>query len=277
MNDWQDIQTVAERAARAGGAVLTSFFERDGLEIRQKDENDFVTEADHASEDVIVETIRKAFPDHEVLGEERGLDRASSSAFRWLVDPLDGTSNFLHGLPVFAVSIACQYRGRSVVAAIFEPLASRMFVAAERQGAQRDGRAMRVSDRPGLEGAFLATGYPFRTRRALDTYLEVFRDVFRIAGGVRRCGSAALDLAYTAAGVFDGFFEFRLSPWDFAAGELLVREAGGLITDLDGGDGFYGPGNLVCGPRGVHAPLLDIVRRHVDEQAFAALLAEPVL
>lgn len=293
-SEFEGLLTVAAKAARAGGAVLRPLFDRDDLEIRQKEEHDFVTEADHASEDVIVDTIRAAFPDHEVLGEERGLDRTAASsanegAYRWLVDPLDGTTNFLQGLPVFAVSVACQFRGRSVAAAIHEPMTGRLFTAAEGGGArcsesgcsepgQGDSRQpgksrrLRVSTRPGLPGAFLATGYPFRTRQALDTYLEVFRDVFRVARAVRRCGAAALDLAYTAAGVFDGFFEFRLSPWDFAAGELLIREAGGVITDLDGESGFYDAGNLVCGPPGVHAELLAAIRRHVDESAFRALL-----
>lgn len=270
-----ELLEVAVRAARAGGAVLASLVGRDDLDVRRKDDHDFVSRADHESEDRIVETIRQAFPGHEVLGEERGLDREAASQYRWLVDPLDGTTNFLQGLPIFAVSIACQHRGRSVAAAIFEPLSGRLFTAAEGAGAWLDDRPMRVSGRAGLAGSFLATGYPFRTRAALDTYLEIFRDVFRRARAVRRCGSAALDLAFTAADVYDGFFEFRLSPWDFAAGELLVREAGGRITDLDGGDGFYAGGNLVCGAPGVHAELLAAVRRHVDEAAFAELLESP--
>lgn len=260
----------ATRAARAGGAVLSRLFGASSLEIRRKGENDFVTRADHESEEVIVAEIRGAHPDHQILAEEGG-ELGGSSACEWVIDPLDGTTNFLQGLPVFCVSVACHRQGEILAGAVFEPLSGRMFAAARGRGATLDGEPLRVSDRPGLDGAFLATGYPFRAHGALDQYLAAFRDIFLQARAIRRCGAAALDLAHTAAGVYDGFFEFRLSPWDVAAGVLLVREAGGVVTDLDGGEGFLRSGNVVAGGRGVHRELRERVARHADESALARL------
>ncbi len=190
---------------------------------------------------------------------------AGDSELTWLIDPLDGTANFLQGLPVFCISVACRQGRRVVAGAVLDPIGDNLFTASRGDGARWNGRPIEISDRSSLDGSFLATGYPFRARRALDTYLDVFRDVFLEVRAIRRCGAAALDLAYTAAGVYDGFFEFRLSPWDIAAGVLLVEEAGGRITDLDGGDGYFAGGNLVAGPHALHRQLLAVVRRHVDE------------
>lgn len=272
----ETLVAVAKEAARAGAAVLQRYFLSDDLDIREKARHDFVTRADHESEAAVVAAIHARFPDHAILAEEGGAT-AGSGGHEWLIDPLDGTTNFLQGLPVFAVSIACRRGEDMLAAAVLEPATGHLFWAARGQGAWWNERRMRVSDRQGPEGAFLATGYPWRSRAALDTYLDVFRDVFLGARSIRRCGAAALDLAYTAAGVYDGFFEFRLAPWDIAAGDLLVREAGGQVTDLDGGRAFYGSGNVVAGNPAVHAGLLSLIGAHVSEADLDRLVpqAEP--
>lgn len=261
----------AVAGARAGGEVLTRYFRSADLEIEAKGHHDFVTRADHESEARILEEIQRRFPDHSVLAEESGFQPGSGEQFSWLVDPLDGTSNYLQGLPVFCVSIGCRLGDQMVVGAVFDPLGDNLFISWRGGGSFWNGRPMRVSPRGGLDGAFLATGYPFKAQQALDLYLAVFRSVFLRARGIRRCGSAALDLAYTAAGVYDGFFEFRLSPWDFAAGSLLLHEAGGRVTDLDGGENFFTSGNLIAGPSAIHSELLALVQETADEAALDAV------
>ncbi len=271
---YQQLVDTAVRAAQAGAEVLLHYFRQAGLEVHAKDTHDFVTRADHESEERVIAEIRRRFPDHHILAEESGRGRGGTgqgAEFEWLVDPLDGTTNFLHGLPTFCISIGCRRGNRMVAAAVLDPLGSNLFTAQRDGGARWNGRSMRVSEKAGLAGAFLATGYPFKVRRALDLYLDVFRQVFRQAQAIRRCGAAALDLAYTAAGVYDGFFEFRLSPWDIAAGSLLVREAGGRSTDLDGGERYLESGNVIAGSIPVHRELLAAVRCHVDEAKLEAI------
>jgi myo-inositol-1(or 4)-monophosphatase len=260
-----ELLATATAAAEAGADVLRRWFRAGSLPVEAKGAHDFVTEADRESERAILEVIRRRHPDHAVLAEEGGAGGPGTSGHEWLVDPLDGTTNFLQGLPVFCVSVGCRRAGRMVAGVVVEPLRGERFAALRGGGATWNGRPMRASARAGLAGAFLATGYPFRARAALDLYLGVFRDVFLAANAIRRCGAAALDLAYTAAGVYDGFFEFRLSPWDVAAGSLLVEEAGGRVSDLDGEGGFMESGNVVAGAAGVHPELLAIVRRHGGE------------
>ncbi|HEX4963452.1 MAG TPA: inositol monophosphatase family protein [Thermoanaerobaculia bacterium] len=262
-----DLLSTAVAAAHAGAQILSRYFRRDGLEVWRKAENDFVTQADKESEAAVVAAIRGRFPDHRILAEEGGGAGVGSGEYEWLIDPLDGTTNFLQGLPVYSVSIACR-KGNELVAAVIEdPEGKNLFTAVRGGGAFWNGRPMSATRRDGLKGAFLATGYPFRALSTLDLYLEIFRDVFHYAKAIRRCGSAALDLAYTAAGVYDGFFEFRLSPWDIAAGILLVREAGGVVTDLDGGEAFFASGNVVAGGPAAQRELLAIVQRHASEAA----------
>lgn len=265
---------VATRAAFEGAAVLHHYFRAPGrvaegadndiLEVTLKSDNDLVSRADRESEAAIVRVLSESFPEHEILAEE-GTSGGAASDYRWIIDPLDGTSNFCHGLPVFAISIACQYRQELVAAVIYEPAADRLFTAGRGAGAQCDGRAIAVRRRENIEEAFLATGFPFRAHAVLDTFLDVFRDVFTTSRAIRRCGAAALDLAYTAAGIYDGFFEFRLSPWDVAAGALLVREAGGVVTDLDGGDRFLTHGNIIAASPKVHQMLLERIAHHANE------------
>ncbi|HEV7784460.1 MAG TPA: inositol monophosphatase family protein [Thermoanaerobaculia bacterium] len=263
-----DLLTTAVAAAQAGAAVISRYFRHAGLEVRAKAENDFVTQADRESEAAVLEVIRGRFPDHRILAEEGGGAGVGSGEYEWLIDPLDGTTNFVQGLPVYAVSIACRRGDELLAAVILDPEGKNLFTATRGGGAFWNGRRMSSTRRDGLKGAFLATGYPFRALSTLDLYLGIFRDVFHSAKAIRRCGSAALDLAYTAAGVYDGFFEFRLSPWDIGAGILLVREAGGVVTDLDGGEGFFASGNIVAGGPAVHRDLLAAVRRHASEEAI---------
>jgi myo-inositol-1(or 4)-monophosphatase len=267
-----EVLRVAERAARAGAAVLESRYLDATIEPELKGEHDFVSVADRESEAVIIETILGAFPDHDILAEESGQLVDSGAEYEWVIDPLDGTTNFLQGLPMFAVSIACRRAEETVVGVILDPVHGNLFTAARGQGAHQNGRPISVSTLPDAAGAYLATGYPFRAREALDLYLEVFREVFLRARALRRCGSAALDLAFTASGVFDGFFEFRLSPWDIAAGALLIEEAGGRVSDLDGGGRYLETGNVLAGGAGVFAELRQRVGGHASEARLDELV-----
>jgi myo-inositol-1(or 4)-monophosphatase len=278
----EELLATAIAAAQAGAEVVTRYFRSAGLDIRRKAENDFVTRADKESEEAIVRTILARHPDHRILAEEGGARAGQGGDYEWVIDPLDGTTNFLQGLPVYCVSVACR-RGSTptdiLAGVVHDPPGENVFAAAAGSGATWNGRPMRASSLGGLKGAFLATGYPFRAHPTLDLYLAAFREVFLTGKAIRRCGAAALDLAYTAAGVYDGFFEFRLSPWDIAAGILLVREAGGRATDLDGGEGFFRSGNIVAGGAVVQPELLAAVHRHASEAAIDRVhpLAQPVV
>lgn len=238
----------AQDAARAGGEVLERYWRRlPHAAIEEKKKNDFVTRADRESEESIVGRIRERFPDDGFLGEEGGSRGSGSEKRTWIVDPLDGTSNFIAGFPFWCVSVAAR-EGREIVAgAVWDPLRGEMYAAEKGGGAFRDGERISVSPQKGLDGAFLATGFPFRHKHCVDLYLSLFRRLFLDARAIRRAGSAALDLANVAAGVFDGFFEFRLSAWDIAAGALLIEEAGGRVSDFDGRDRFWERGNVVAG------------------------------
>jgi myo-inositol-1(or 4)-monophosphatase len=263
---YEDLLETASSAARTGAEVVRRYFRDAGLEVRRKGKNDFVTQADRESEAAVLAEIRRRFPEHRILAEEgSGAGIGGDSEYQWLIDPLDGTTNFMQGLPVYCVSVACRKGTELLVGAIHDPEGDNVFTAVRGGGAQWNGRPMEKPGRDGLDGAFLATGYPFRALPTLDVYLAIFRDVFQHAKAIRRCGSAALDLAYTAAGVYDGFFEFRLSPWDIGAGILLIREAGGVVTDLDGGHRYFEGGNIVAGTPAVHRGLLEIVKRHGSE------------
>ncbi len=267
----RELLDTAIAAAAAGAAVVSRYFRGTDLEIRRKGENDFVTRADKESEEAIVRTILSRHPEHRVLGEEGGVRTGQGGAHEWVIDPLDGTTNFLQGLPVFCVSVACRKGDELLAAVVHDPQGENVFAAAAGGGATWNGKPMRVSSQDRLKGAFLATGYPFRAHPTLDLYLAAFRDVFLEVKAIRRCGAAALDLAYTAAGIYDGFFEFRLSPWDIAAGILLIREAGGRVTDLDGGEDFFCSGNVVAGTVGVQGELRTVIGRHVDEATLDRL------
>jgi len=260
------VETAAE-AARAGGEVLERYWRSlPGGSISEKRQNDFVTRADRESEDVIVARIRESFPEDGFLGEEGGRRGAGGESRTWIVDPLDGTTNFIAGFPFWCVSIAAREKGEIVAGVVWDPLRGELYSAQRRAGAFRDGERLRVTERPGLDGAFLATGFPFRSKERIDLYLALFRELFLHARAIRRAGSAALDLANVAAGVFDGFFEFQLSPWDIAAGSLLIEEAGGRVSDFGGGSGHWERGNVVAGSPAVAAEIVRAASRLFSDE-----------
>ncbi len=250
---------VAMTAAQIGGTILRSYFGRlEAGEVEEKGQNDWVSAADRASEDAIASFLKRQTPELGFLAEESGVRAAGTAG--WVVDPLDGTANFVRSFPHFAVSVGLVVDGTPTVGVIYDPMRDELFTATAGRGAYRNGCRVSVSGRARLDGAFLTTGFPFRVQRHIDTYLSVFRAVYLRAGAIRRPGAAALDLAHTGAGIFDGFFEFNLSPWDLAAGAVIVREAGGLVTNLDGGAELFARGNVLAAPPGVHRDLLAAVR-----------------
>jgi myo-inositol-1(or 4)-monophosphatase len=256
---------IAVRAARAAGNVLLRYFDRiDSLTITTKGKNEFVSEVDRAAEEVIIETLRKAYPDHAILAEESG--RSDGNEFQWVIDPLDGTTNYLHGFPQFSVSIALKHKGVLEHGVVYDPLREEMFTASRGSGALLNDRRIRVTQRKGLEGALIGTGFPYREHSHLEAYLGMFRELIQKTAGIRRPGSAALDLAYVAAGRLDGFWELDLSEWDIAAGTLLIREAGGTVTDIRGGDSHLQSGNLIAGGIKVHGALLQAIRPHIAKE-----------
>ena len=260
---------IAIRAAREAGRVIVRDIDRvDTLDVSVKGRNDFVSEVDRRAEHAIISTIRRSYPDHAVLGEESGADGESDHV--WVIDPLDGTTNYLHGFPVFCVSIAIKYRGKIEHGVVYDPLRNELFTATRGRGAQLNDRRIRVSRRPGLEGALLGTGFPYRDLSQLDEYLAVFRELITRTAGIRRPGSAALDLAYVAAGRMDGFWECGLKEWDVAAGTLLIQEAGGTVTDFQGGETYLATGDIVGGGLRVHGAILDVVRRHAARPSVVA-------
>ncbi len=261
----QPLLNIAIRAARRAGDIIVRAIPRlEAVEVRSKGRNDYVTEVDRAAEADIIETIRRLHPDHAFLAEESGA--SGNNDVVWIIDPLDGTTNFMHGFPTFAVSIACQVRGRIEHAVVFDPMRQEIFTASRGEGAQVEGRKMRVSKQITLEGSLIATGFPFRADSPwLDEYLAMLKTIMVQAAGVRRPGSAALDLAYVAAGRVDGFWEMGLKPWDTAAGTLLITEAGGRVGTLTGDDYKLGP-HIVGGTPKVFAALATALAPHVTEQ-----------
>ena len=256
---------IATRAARSAARVLMRYYEQtDQLRISAKSRNDFVSEVDRNAEQAIIRELRSKYPDHAIVAEESG--RHSGNDYQWIIDPLDGTTNYLHGFPQFSISIALLYRGRLEHGLVYDPLHDEMFTASRGEGALLNDRRLRVSDRSGLEGALIGTGIPFRDLRHLDAYLGMMKALVRDTAGIRRPGSAALDFAYLAAGRLDGFWELGLSQWDFAAGALLVREAGGVVTDLAGGDRFLQTGNVIAGSVKVHKAMQEQIRPFLSER-----------
>jgi myo-inositol-1(or 4)-monophosphatase len=252
------------RAARqAGNVIMRSFGRLDTLSVAEKQANDFVSEVDRNAEQAIIDTIRRAYPAHAILAEETGSQGAH--AFEWVIDPLDGTTNYLHGFPQFAVSIALRHQGRLESAVIYDPVHDEMFTADRGAGALLNDRRLRVTDRKGLRGALIGTGIPFRDQRYMDAYLEMLRALTKDTAGIRRPGSAALDFAYVAAGRLDGFWELGLSVWDFAAGALIVQEAGGTVSDIRGGSRHMDSGNVITANVRLHREMVDAIRPHVPE------------
>ncbi len=251
-------------AARAGGdAIVRSMNKLHNIKVENKGRNDFVTEVDRFAEQKIIETIRGVFPQHSILAEESGASVGRDPDVEWIIDPIDGTTNFIHGFPVFCVSIAARKAGKLEAAVIYDPLRQELFTASRGNGAVLDNRKIRVTTPTSLEGCLIATGFPYREGGVdIDDYLGMMKAVSLKAAGVRRAGSAALDLAYVAAGRFDGFWELGLKIWDIAAGELLIREAGGLISDVHGDANHLSSGHVVAGSSKVFRDLLKTIAPH---------------
>ena len=260
---------IAIRAARSAGRLAMRFYERgDAFKVSAKGRNDYVTEVDRACEAAIIDELRGRYPDHAILAEESGSH--SGNDFEWIIDPLDGTTNYLHGFPQWSISIGLRHRGQLQQAVVYDPLHEELFTASRGRGAMLNDRRIRVSNRRGLDGALIGTGIPFREQGHLDLYLRMMREMIIDTAGIRRPGSAALDFAYVAAGRLDGFWELHLSPWDFAAGALLVTEAGGTVTDLAGGDRWFDTCNLVAGGLKVHQAMLKRLRPLLGEDGVTA-------
>jgi len=255
---------IAVKAARRAGSIITRASEDIGsLTINDKGYNDFVTEVDLASEREIIRVLKASYPDHAFLGEETGLTHQADNV--WIIDPLDGTTNFLHGFPQYCISIALEEKGEITQAVIYDPNRNDLFTATKGQGAYLNQRRMRVSNKSKLKESILGTGFPFRDFQHLPVYLKIFEEVVKETSGIRRPGSAALDLAYVAAGWFDGFFEINLSKWDIAAGGLLVTEAGGIVSDFSEKDGWLESGNIVAANPKIYDPLIKIIQSHITD------------
>ncbi|MEW8460494.1 MAG: inositol monophosphatase family protein [Candidatus Thiodiazotropha endolucinida] len=260
--------TIAVRAAREAGRIITRNFNRiDRLTISDKGSNDFASEVDRNAEAVIINLLREKYPHHAILAEESGKQGADD--YIWIIDPLDGTTNFLHGFPQFAVSIALKIKGRLEVGVVYDPVSEEMYTACRGEGALLNDKKIRVSGRKGLNGALLGTGLPYRDFRFTENYMGMLKALIKDSAGVRRPGSAALDFAYVAAGRMDGFWELGLREWDFAAGALLVREAGGLVTDIGGGERYLETGNVIAGNIKVHNAMLKCILPHLDSKLTA--------
>ncbi|MCW8091326.1 inositol-1-monophosphatase [Alteromonas sp. ASW11-130] len=239
---------IAVRAARAAGSIIVRGFEnRDDLETQSKGTNDYVTKVDKEAERAIISKIQQSYPNHAFLGEETGETEGSESEYQWVIDPLDGTTNFIKGIPHFCVSIALLYKGRLDQAVIFDPMRGELFTASRGQGAQLNGYRIRASKAKDLSETVLATAFPFKDKKQFGEYALGLNKIFHACGDIRRGGSAALDMAYVAAGRHDGYWERGIKAWDIAAGELLVREAGGLVTDFKGGNDPLYKGEVVAG------------------------------
>jgi myo-inositol-1(or 4)-monophosphatase len=257
---------IALRAARsAGDKIMRAASRMDLVKVDEKGRNDFVTDIDRASEQEIVHQLLKAYPDHRILGEESGVLGNPDSDYEWIIDPLDGTTNFIHGIPHYAVSIGCLYKGKPEHAVVYDPVKQEEFTASRGKGAMCNGQRLRVSGRLSMNGAVVATGIPFNmpSTEHMEPYLDCLRSLAEQSSGIRRLGVASLDLAYLAAGRFDAFWEMHLKPWDIAAGILLVKEAGGLLSDFQGTDNYLKNGHIVCSTPRLFKPTLQVVQKHL--------------
>ncbi len=254
---------VAVMAARnAGNVLIRKLANPEKLKVDQKARNDFVSDADHAAEAAIIDTVRKHYPDHAILAEESGRDGDSDVV--WIIDPLDGTTNYLHGFPVFAVSIGVEVNGRIEHGVVYDPARQELFTASRGAGAQLDGRRIRASGRSKLDQALIGTGFPYKlVDEEMTPYLRMLETVLRNTSGVRRPGAAALDLCYVAAGRLDGFWETNLNAWDLAAGSLMIREAGGIVSGLDGSENYLETGHVLAGTPKIYAALARLCSRDI--------------
>ena len=264
----QPMVNIALRAARQAGEMIVKAADNlESVEVSEKSKNDFVTEIDKRSEQIIIDSILKAYPDHHFLSEERGFDGNNSSDIQWIIDPLDGTTNFVRGIPYVSVSIACMIKGKLEHAVVLEPFSHDEFTASRGFGAKLNGRRIRVSGKTDKNGALYATGVPFNdpSFKHMKEYLKCLHEFAENSCGVRRMGVASLDLAYVASGKFDVFFEMYLKPWDIAAGALLVREAGGFVSDFSGGENFMSSGHILATTPKLFKPSLKTISKHLSQ------------
>ena len=254
------ILNIAVRAARRAGSIINrTTLDGSALEVKSKQVNDYVTQVDRAAEEAIIGIVHKAYPDHAFLAEESGSTGAAAE-YRWIIDPLDGTTNFIHGFPQYCVSVAVEHRGALAHAVVYDPVRNELFTASKGRGAFLNDRRIRVSKCARLQDALVGTGFPFKELTRVDLYLRQLKRLMSDASGVRRAGAAALDLAYVACGRLDAFWELGLSPWDMAAGALLIQEAGGLVGDLKGDSGFMDSGDVCAAAPKVFPALLEALR-----------------
>lgn len=257
------LHTAIKAARRAGSLISRASLDPAQFKVGLKQPNDFVTEVDRAAEAAILETLREVYPSHAILAEETGASGDHHTAeYLWIIDPLDGTTNFIHGFPQYAISIALMQRGVLTHAVVFDPNRNELFTASRGAGAFLNDKRIRVSRRAKLDEALLGTGFPFRVFDHAEAYLAIFRELTRRSAGIRRPGAASLDLAWVACGRLDGFWEFGLSPWDMAAGALLILEAGGLVSDLAGEGNYLQSGNIVAGTPKIFTQLLQTIQPH---------------
>jgi len=255
------LHTAVRSVREAGRVILMYFNQLDRLEYSSKGRNDYVSQADVEAERAVLDVLTRAYPDHGIIAEESG--EREGSEYTWIIDPLDGTTNFLHGFPMFAVSVAVKRAGVLEHGVVYDPLHDEMFTASRGEGAQLNGKRIRVSTTRKLAPSLLGTGFPFRDLGIIEPWMRSFQSLLPKTSGIRRAGAAALDLAYVAAGRLDGFWEFGLKPWDMAAGALLIREAGGLVADVSGGQDFLENGNLVAANPLIFEEFRKIVARSV--------------
>ncbi|MFZ4538315.1 inositol monophosphatase family protein [Propionivibrio sp.] len=250
------------KAARAASKIINRASQDiEHLKISTKQQNDYVTEVDKAAEAAIIQVLREAYPDYGILAEESGqtVGEGEGSDYQWIIDPLDGTTNFIHGFPQYAVSIGLTYKGQLNQALVYDTTRNEMFTASKGGGAFLNERRIRVTKCLKLEDALLGTGFPYRVFEHSDAYMKIFKEFTQRTSGMRRPGAASLDLAYVACGRLDGFWEFGLAPWDIAAGCLLITEAGGLVSDLSGGESYMKTGNLIAGTPKIFAQILQVI------------------
>ena len=250
-------RVACEAASLAGRMIRKRFAEKSPILVEQKGLHDFVTAVDRDAEALVIGHLKKHYPEHTVMAEE-GSPEAPDSDYRWIVDPLDGTTNFIHGVPVFGVSVALEDREGLLAGVIHDPIRNETFHAHRAGGARLNGQPIHCSKPQNVQEVLIATGFPFRELSRVDAYLEAFRAFIHTTAGLRRAGSASIDLAYTACGRYDGFWEIGLSRWDIAAGVLLVREAGGTVTDITGGDSYLDTGDIVAAGEKLHPTLLEV-------------------
>lgn len=257
----KDFLIVAIESVKLAGEIIRKRIgSLSNNEITKKSVSDYVTEVDIQSEKTVIEHIKKHFPQHEIMAEESSNDYKKAE-YLWIIDPLDGTTNFIHGFPVFAISLALIYKGELILGVVYDPSREDLFFAEKGSGAFLNGQRIKVSSIKEPALSLIATGFPFRNKQYIDSYIKIFHSLLYSVSDLRRAGAAAIDLAYVACGRVDGFFEFALSPWDVAAGTVLIKEAGGMVSDFEGGNGYLKTGHIIAGNPTIHAFLVEKIKK----------------